>query len=144
MAFSGIHDHNLDAKNRLTVPSKMRPDLGEQVVVAKTFQACLAIWPRAAYEQIVEQTLAGMNPLAPETRDLKRRFFANAQQTEIDAAGRVMIPPKFMAHAGLGREVVLSGTGDCIEVWDREAWAIEEQRLEDATDQLTAKLRDAR
>ena len=59
----------------------------------------------------------------PSARKLKRFFSANSLDTELDAAGRVMVPAFLLEHAGLGKEVVVTGAGDCLEVWDRGAWA---------------------
>jgi MraZ protein len=33
-----------------------------------------------------------------------------------------MIPPPLVRYAGLDREVVITGAGDCLEVWDRAAY----------------------
>ena len=138
MAFSGTHDHNLDAKNRLTVPSKLRVDLGEKVVVARGVDDCLALWPQPAYDAMVERTLAGLNPQAPETRRMRRYFYSQSHVTELDSAGRVMIPAFLMAD--LGREVVISGTGTCLEIWDRAAWAAEAAAMQETIPALTANL----
>ena len=33
-----------------------------------------------------------------------------------------MLTPRFLEHAGIGREVVITGVGDCLELWDRSTW----------------------
>ena len=140
MAFRGTHDHNLDAKNRLTVPSRLRTELGERVVVAKGVDDCLAIWPQAAYDTMVASTLAGLNPMSPQARRMRRFFNSMAHATDLDSAGRVMIPAYLMDHGKLGREVVVTGAGDCLEIWDRTAWAAEETAMASGIDELTANL----
>ena len=140
MAFRGTHDHNLDAKNRLTVPSKLRHELGEKVVVAKGVDDCLALWPQDAYDRMVASTLAGMNPMSPDTRRLRRFFNSQAHPTDVDSAGRVMIPAYLMAEGSLGREVVVSGAGEYLEIWSRQAWATESAAMADGIDGLTANL----
>ena len=50
-------------------------------------------------------------------------LFSNAHETELDSANRVMIPPTMLRYAGLDKEVVLTGSGEFLEVWDREAHA---------------------
>ncbi len=42
---------------------------------------------------------------------------------ELDAAGRVGIPTFLIDHAGLQKDVVVTGAEDCMEIWDRDAWA---------------------
>ena len=63
-----------------------------------------------------------MNPASPKARELKRFFFNSSFDTELDSANRLMIPPPLMRYAALGKEVVVTGSGECIEVWDRGAY----------------------
>ena len=123
MAFSGTFDYTLDAKNRLTVPAKFRTSLTESVVLAKGTAECVTIWPKRDFEAFVTTTLDGLHPLDRKRDDLKRYFFSNSFETELDSAGRVMVPPVLMQHALLTKDVVVNGVFDRIEVWDRDAWA---------------------
>lgn len=122
MTFRGTFDHTLDAKNRLTVPARFRTTFGEGVVLAKGVEPCVAIWTPAAYEAQTAAALAGRNPLSPEARQLSRYFSANAIDLELDKAGRVMLPAFLMEHADLDRDVVVTGAGECLEVWNQPAW----------------------
>ena len=61
----------------------------------------------------------GLNPSSPKARELKRFFFNSSFDTELDSANRLMIPPNLMSYASLDKEVVVTGSGECIEVWDR-------------------------
>jgi MraZ protein len=66
--------------------------------------------------------LAGLNPLSPKARDLKRFFFNNSFDVELDSANRLMIPATLMEYAALDKTVVVAGSGECIELWDRDAY----------------------
>lgn len=123
MAFSGTFDYTLDAKNRLTVPARFRASLSESVVLAKSAEPCLTIWPRPDFEAYVASGLEGLHPFSPDRDKVKRFFFSNSFDTELDAAGRVMVPKDLMQYAGLAKDVVVNGVQDRIEVWDRAAWA---------------------
>ena len=123
MAFRGTFDHTLDAKNRLTVPSKFRSQLSGGVVLAQSVESCLTIWLPAAYEEYVDRALDQVNPMTAQYRDLERYFNGNSVETELDAAGRIMIPPNLMEWAGLRKDVVVIGTRKWLEIWDRESWA---------------------
>ena len=129
MAFRGTFDHALDAKNRLTVPAKFRAALSGGVVLAGSSEVtpgeprCVAVWTAEAYDAFTASTLSGLNPLSPKARELKRFFFNHSHDTELDSAGRVMIPPFLMSYAGLGKDVVVTGSGECLEVWDRSTHA---------------------
>jgi MraZ protein len=122
LAFTGTFDHTLDAKNRLTVPARFRSVLSGTIVLAKGFETCLAVYPQETYKQLTDAALAGLNPFSPQARELKRHFHGNAMETELDSAGRINLPAGFLEYAKLGREVVVTGTGDCLEIWDRDAW----------------------
>ncbi len=130
MAFSGTFDYTLDAKNRLTVPAKFRTSLSDSVVITKGTEKCLAIWPQRDFEEFVAAALAGTTPLDPKRDAIKRYFFSNSFETELDAAGRIMVPLKHLEHAGLGKDVVVNGVGDRIEIWDRNAWALYNDSLD--------------
>ena len=138
MAFRGTFDHTLDAKNRLTVPAKFRAALADGVVLAKGVERCVAMWTPVAYEAQTAAALAGRNPLSPQARELARFFAANAIDTELDSAGRVMVPGFLLEHASLRKEVVVTGAGECLEVWDRAAWAEYNAALSDELPDITA------
>ncbi len=128
MTFRGTFEHSLDAKHRLTVPAKFRAALAAGVVLAASPETnaeaprCIGIWTPGDYDRYTDQSLAGHNPLSPKARELERFFSNYSHDTELDSAYRVMIPPHLLAYAGLDREVVVTGSGRCLEVWDRAAY----------------------
>ena len=140
MAFRGTFDYTLDAKNRLTVPARFRAALSEGVVLAKALEPCVALWTPKGYDAYTQASLAGFHPLSPEAQKLKRFFAANSLDTELDAAGRVMLPAFLLDHAGLGKDVVVTGSGDALEVWDRATWAAYNDALASDVDEITASL----
>ena len=140
MAFTGTFDHNLDAKNRLTIPSKFRAALAGGVYLVRGVEKCVSLYPRATYEQIAQETLRGINPLSTQGRELRRVLYASALETELDSAGRVMLGTKFLEHAGIGREVVITGVGECLELWDRSAWEAYDNDLTARAPDLTESL----
>ena len=125
MTFRGTFEHALDAKHRLTIPAKFRGALADGVVLAPSHELepgaprTVAIWTPEGYDAFTAQTLSGLNPASPKARELKRFFFNASFDTELDAANRVMIPPRLMSYADLDKEVVVTGSGECLEVWDR-------------------------
>ena len=129
MIFRGTFEHALDAKHRLTVPSKFRAALAGGVVLAASPETTaaaprsIAIWTPDGYESYTAAALTGLSPISPEARDLKRFFFNYSHDTELDSAHRVMIPPSLMEYAGLDREVVVTGSGECLEVFDRPKYS---------------------
>ena len=140
MAFRGTFDHTLDAKNRLTVPARFRSELSGGVVLAKGLERCVALWTPKGYDEYTQSSLAGFHPLSPEAQKLKRFFAANSLDTELDAAGRVMVPGFLLEHAGLGKDVVVTGAGDALEIWDRSTWATYNDALASDVDEITTSL----
>jgi MraZ protein len=122
LAFHGTFEHSLDAKNRLTVPSKFRASLAGGVFLVQGPDPCISLYPAATYEAITTAALANLNPLSAQAKRLKRMYHAWAHDTELDSAGRVMLTPRQLAHAGIEREVVITGVGDCLELWSPERW----------------------
>jgi len=122
MAFRGTFDYSLDAKNRLTVPAKFRAELSGGLVLAMGLEKSVDIWVPEAYEALVARSLEGMNPMSSDARRARLWFSANAFDAELDSAGRVQLPAPLIEHAGLAKEVVVTGAGDCLQVWDRATW----------------------
>ncbi len=148
MIFRGTFEHALDAKHRLTVPSKFRAALAGGVVLAASPETTpgaprsIAIWTPDAYDAYTSAALAGLSPILPEARDLKRFFFNLSHDTELDSAYRVMIPPKLIDYAELGKDVVVTGSGECLEVFDRVRYAGYSEEVLNRVPEIAASLGD--
>ena len=130
MAFHGTYEHTLDAKNRLTLPVKFRAALSGKVFLVKSEDPCIGVYPAEAYETLAAEALAGIDPLSSEGKRKRRRFYSLAQDIELDGAGRVVLQPKHLEHAGLSsRDVVIAGAGDSLELWDPSTWSSYEDDL---------------
>ena len=140
MAFRGHYEHSLDAKNRLSIPARFRASFSSGVVLAKDPETCVAVWTPHTHESIIERALAGLNPMGKEYRKMSRFYQGNSFEIELDASGRVTLPPPLMAHAGIEKEVVVVGVGDHLEVWGRERWESEQQSLDSEIGEVTERL----
>ena len=129
MIFRGTFEHSLDAKHRLTVPARYRAALVGGAVLAVSPETepgaprSVAIWVPEDYDAYTTAALATLPPLSARARELKRFFFHNSHEVELDSANRLMIPASLMDYAQLDREVVVAGSGECLEIWDRAAHA---------------------
>jgi MraZ protein len=142
LAFRGHYDHSLDAKNRLSIPAKFRAAFSSGVVLAKDSEPCVAVWTPERHESIIERALGGRNPLGSEYKKIARFFQANSFEVELDAAGRVTLPAPLLQHGEIGREVVVAGVGDHLEVWGRERWQAEQASLDSQIEEVTDRLGD--
>jgi MraZ protein len=140
----GAHDHTIDDKNRLTLPAKFREAFQDGLVVTRGFDGCLYAYRRPDWDRLVESRLATMDPLSKEGRRIHRFFFAGASEADLDKQGRVMIPGQLLEHAKLGREVVVAGVHDHLEIWDRAAWRKELAEVEGSAEDVAERLADKR
>lgn len=142
--FFGEHEHTIDDKNRLTLPAKFRATFAGGVVLTRGLDACLDVYTRDDWDAVVEARLAPLDPFSREARELKRFFFAAAADAELDRQGRVLVPPALTRHAKLGREVVVAGVHDHLEIWDRKAWAAHVSEVEGSADDVAERLAQKR
>jgi MraZ protein len=118
----GLFEQRLDEKNRVTIPVKLREHLDQGAVITRGFDGCLAVFDVAAWQTFRDDQLGRFDQLTVEGRQMRRQFENNASRAELDAQGRVGIPAHLAAHARLGRDVVVAGSGDRIEIWDRDVY----------------------
>jgi MraZ protein len=140
----GSYDHTIDDKNRLTLPAKFREAFTDGVVITRGLDGCLYAYRRADWDRLVESRLAPLDPLSPETRRLERFFYSGASEAELDKQGRVMVPAPLIEHAQLGKEVVVAGVNDRLEIWDRAAWRRELAEVEGSAEDVAERLADKR
>jgi len=126
--FLGEYQHSLDAKGRVILPSKFRGLLAGGCIVTRGQDACIAIYPKDAWEQLSTR-LEESSQAAKRARDFRRIWYASAIEEEPDKQGRITIPEHLREYAGLERDVTVAGDGKKIEIWAREAWA---RRLSEA------------
>ena len=142
MAFQGHYEHSLDAKHRLSIPSRFRNAFSDGIVLSKDTDSCLTVWTAEGQQPTIERALAGKNPLGREYRAVQRFFQANSFDVELDSSGRVTLPPPLLAHAGIEKETVVAGVGDHLEVWGRTRWDEEQAALDASIGEVTEGLGD--
>jgi MraZ protein len=142
VAFRGTFDHTLDAKSRLTVPARYRATLSDGVVLAMPvdLKPCIGVWRPGDYEAYTERALAELPPLSSRLTELERFFYGSSHDTELDSAGRIMVPAFLSEHAKLSKEVVVVGAGDRLELWDRQSWTEHRPALLDGVAEITARV----
>jgi MraZ protein len=136
----GQYEHTIDDKNRLTLPARFRDRFTGGIVVTRGIDGCLTAYPRDDWQQHAETRLASLDPLSQESRRMQRYFFSAAQDAELDKQGRLMLPAPLLEHAKLGREVVVAGVYDHLEIWDRAAWRAELAEVEGSAEHVAERL----
>lgn len=110
--------HNVDAKNRLFVPSKYREELGETFVVSQSIRGnYLKIYSQQEWENYI----APIKLLPRKTSEEALRFLiGNSIEVSPDAQGRIILPPSMLQFASITKGTVIIGCGDYAEIWAEE------------------------
>ena len=124
--FTGVFECKLDAKGRLTLPSKVKarlPEVSGNMVMLNMVanEPFLELYPLVEARKIYNK-IAALDPLDKDARDLQRFMLGQLSETELDTAGRVLIPKHMIAHASLDREISLVGVGSRLEIWDSQKY----------------------
>ena len=120
--FMGEHQHSIDDKGRLTIPSKFREALGATFIVTRGLDNCLFIYPMSEWS-ILEQKLKALPLMKSDARAFTRFFFSGATECELDKQGRVNLPKHLCEYAKLDKECMVLGVSSRVEIWSKETWA---------------------
>ena len=114
----GEYKHSIDAKGRL----------GERFTVTKGLDGCLAVYPEKEWESLEDRIRALGN--GEKARRVKRYYFANAFDAQLDAQGRILIPAGLREFADLQKDVVVIGQLDHAEIWNSEKWRVYNEAID--------------
>ena len=123
--FQGLSSLSLDAKGRLSMPTRHRDALGAatgQLTIPKHPHGCLMVFPRDEWEKF----RARIATLPMDAQWWRRIFLGNAMDVEMDASGRILVSPELRTAAGISRDAVLLGMGSYLELWDAQSYAAKE------------------
>ena len=128
-ALMGTYHHNIDAKGRMSFPTKLRDLLGGEFYVTKSInQKCLTIYSQSEWEKLANK-IAEL-PDSMGGLDIKRWLFSGAGELVPDKQGRVLIPSDLREFAGLKKDVVVIGLDDKAEIWDKELWDAQQSNMD--------------
>lgn len=110
----------------MAIPTRIREELvelcgGRLVVTAHTQDRCLLVYPEPEWLELLPQieALPSFNKVSQRT---KRILIGYATPLEIDASGRVLVPPTLREYANLDKKMMLVGQGKKLELWSEESW----------------------
>ena len=137
--FFGNYSHSLDEKGRLVIPKKMREELGNKIFIMKGFDGALAIYQESAYAKVMEE-LEHYSFNKKENRDYLRLKLASVVDLDVDKMGRVQIPQALLVKYHIGKDVIVLGAGDHIEVWDMKKYEEYISSIEDKFEDIAERL----
>ena len=118
--FMGEYHHTIDDKGRLTIPSKIREELGKDFIITRGLDGCLFIYKKEQWNALIDkyQSL----PNIKDARNFMRFFLSGANNVDFDKQGRININIPLIKYANLKKDCVIIGVGDHLEVWDKDGW----------------------
>jgi MraZ protein len=131
LLLTGTYEHSIDAKNRLAMPAEIRETLereGEsKVFYIVPLEGVVALFPESVFRQRAEDL--ERSPLPPErVLDYELVFFSAARRVEIDGQHRIRLPEAVLSDVNIGRDVVLLGVRDHLQIKDRQRWYDERRK----------------
>ena len=139
--FYGSYFHTLDEKGRLVIPSKMRDELGIKAYILKGYDGALSIYKESEFLKLVEK----INSL-PFNKKNARAFLrvqlASVCELDIDRHGRALLPVQLLSKYKIGREVVVIGALDHIEVWNKSDYEAYEKATDSNFESIAEDLSD--
>lgn len=137
--FIGEYTHTVDEKKRISLPSKFKKELGKKIVITRGLDSCLLVYPLKSWETIAKK-LGDLPMGQKDKRDLGRFMLSGAQEVDVDATGRILVPDFLRDYAALKSKVVFAGVYNRIEIWNDKEWGDYSQRIEKQADAVAEKL----
>jgi MraZ protein len=125
--FSGEYELSLDEKSRISIPAPWRRlihgvEHGDNFYLVAAPGRKLWLFPDKYYEAVVlAEVELGANP-TPDELDYARLVYGLATSITPDSAGRVVLPERARNRANLGKDIVLVGAIDRIEIYNTADW----------------------
>jgi len=139
----GEYIHTIDIKNRISMPSKFRKELGKKIIITPGLDQCLFIFTTKEWAKVskrLSDTDSDLSFLKSDKRSFNRFMFGRAAEVEIDSIGRILIPDFLKDRIKLGDKAAVVGVEDRVEIWNDSVWAEYKEKIEKEADQLAEKL----
>ncbi|HEY3298331.1 MAG TPA: division/cell wall cluster transcriptional repressor MraZ [Armatimonadota bacterium] len=133
--FRGGFAHNFDDKGRIIIPLKFRSLLGEKFVITKGLDRCLWVFTEEGFREL-DKRIKSRPMLDLDAVRLQRFFSGEAVDTQVDSQGRVAIPASLREYAGIGKEAMIIGAGERLEIWCKGRW---DSLSNDLTDEMISQ-----
>ncbi|SRR3989339_2191624 len=137
--FIGEYHHSLDEKGRVAVPAKFRALLNQGAVVTRGLDNCLFLYTKNEWKKLAER-LSSLPISQKDTRAFARLMLAGAMDVELDKQGRVVLPDYLRKYAKLGKNLVLAGLYNRLEVWSEEEWTRYTEQNESSSGDIAERL----
>lgn len=135
----GEYTHTIDDKNRISLPSKFRKEIGKRLVATYGLEGCLFLYTTLEWKKISEE-IGKLGMLKADTREFNRFMFGGAVELPVDSLGRLLVPEHLRDFAALKDKAVFIGVHKRIEMWNEKKWSEYKKRAVQSADGLAEKL----
>ena len=140
--FTGEYRHSLDVKKRLIIPSRIREEMGEKIVITRGLDGCLFGYQLSVWQKILEK-LNSLPFTKKDARNFTRFMTSGAITLEFDKQGRIIIPSYLLDYADIKKNVIIVGVLNRIEIWDASKWESFMQENVDCLSDISENLFDS-
>ncbi len=113
--------HQLDAKNRMRIPAKLREELGANYSITVGTGGCLYVYTEKQMEE-TKATLTNVNAYREKQLKAARFILYNTWQAEEDKQGRILLPDNLRKWAKIDKNIIVFKGPTCVEIWSEEVW----------------------
>lgn len=136
----GEYTHTIDDKNRISLPSKFRKEIGKKIIISRGLDRCLFLYPTDEWKKEISGKLSTLTTGQADVRGFSRFMLAGAVETDVDSIGRILIPDFLREFAELKDQVVFAGVNNRVEIWQEKRWTEYKREIEKQADLLAEKL----
>jgi len=137
--YYGTYYHKLEQKDRLSLPAAFRKLLRQGAVITRGLDGCLFVFDKQKWDQTI-QTVEKLSFTQKRNRDFVRLLANEAREVEFDTQGRMNIADHLKELANLSKDVVIVGSLDRIEIWDKERYHIYTKGLEQKAEEIAEEI----
>lgn len=141
--FRGQFTYSIDAKNRISIPAKLRkqmsPEANDSFVMTRGLSSCIDIYPLNEWN-LIEERLLKLNQFNPNDARFIRMFSQYAIEDTMDSQSRIVIPQNLIDYAKIENEVLILGVLKKIEIWNPKIYEDYLSQSPESFEQIAAKV----
>ena len=138
--FIGKYYHTLEEKGRISLPKEFRQD-GDSFVITRGLDGGLFLFKQEDFQNQLKNLLSSTFT-KKKNRDFVRLMTNEAKVVNPDKNGRVQLPEYLISFAKLQKAVVLVGSLEKIEIWDRDSYHQYVDSIEQHAEEIAESMED--
>lgn len=135
----GTYYHTLEEHGRISLPTSFRTQ-AKRWVITRGLDGGLFLFPASQFQKRLQAVSETHTFTKKAHRDFVRLMANEAQAIQVDKSGRVHLPNYLIAFAGLKKNLVVTGSLEYIEIWERAAYHKYLDSLEKNAENIAEKL----